>query len=377
MAVYTSAFTGPQIDDGITKGLSAVQPDTIDGLTLAGLAGVSIPDPVPESGVLIWNEGTALWEARTPTLNDLENVVYAPAVPSVGRSDNYTVEFNVDGAAFKLNSSSTFVEPVEPIFVEDTGFSHRTMLLNQDEFSVSSEAADDGYTYENYRASLFQLSPTQLFVEGYTGFSASSPGFRVYADGSNFAVNTTFSEFSLQSNTFGLFLNDPDTGSQFSQNLSPEEVSTLGGSSGFTSFYNVITTYDSFDFISLSGGVTASFSAGLTGLMFAAGDGDSSQYIEMYTASGVCSTSFLLQLDSGFSAFGEPAPTVQPGAVEDVSVTVTVGSLPAVAGTVTIADATAPTNEELLKYIVELEAKVQALVTIIETYGLATQRVES
>jgi hypothetical protein len=66
--------------------------------------------------------------------------------------------------------------------------------------------------------------------------------------------------------------------------------------------------------------------------------------------------------------------TETPSSIDDLDVTVTSGSLPTPSGAFTIADAASPTTQELLRYIVELEGKVQDLVHVVEGFGLADPR---
>lgn len=68
--------------------------------------------------------------------------------------------------------------------------------------------------------------------------------------------------------------------------------------------------------------------------------------------------------------FYNATPVVQPAAIADLTVTATTGSLPAADGSVTIADAAAPTVDELLEYCVELEAKLEAALAHLRTLGL-------
>ena len=69
-------------------------------------------------------------------------------------------------------------------------------------------------------------------------------------------------------------------------------------------------------------------------------------------------------------AFWNATPVVQPTAVTDLTVTATTGSLPATNGTVTIADAAAPTVVELLEYCTEIESKLEALLSRLRTIGI-------
>jgi len=90
------------------------------------------------------------------------------------------------------------------------------------------------------------------------------------------------------------------------------------------------------------------------------------------TVSGTLTT--LLQLSgTGFTpsvGFFGTTPAAQSTHVDDLTVTATTGTLPTADGTVTIADAAAPTNAELLEYCVELEAKVEALLAFASAHGL-------
>ena len=90
------------------------------------------------------------------------------------------------------------------------------------------------------------------------------------------------------------------------------------------------------------------------------------------TAAGTLTT--LLQLSgTGFApsvGFFGTTPAIQSAHVDDITTTATTGTLPTADGTVTIADAAAPTNAELLEYCVELEAKVEALLAFASAHGL-------
>jgi hypothetical protein len=69
-------------------------------------------------------------------------------------------------------------------------------------------------------------------------------------------------------------------------------------------------------------------------------------------------------------AFWNATPVVQPTAVADITTTATTGSLPTPDGGVTIANAATPTVAELLKYCVELEAKLEAALSRLRSLGL-------
>lgn len=57
-------------------------------------------------------------------------------------------------------------------------------------------------------------------------------------------------------------------------------------------------------------------------------------------------------------------------AVTNLTVTASSGSLPTADGSVTIANATTPTVAELLEYCVELETKLEELLTVLRSVGL-------
>jgi hypothetical protein len=63
--------------------------------------------------------------------------------------------------------------------------------------------------------------------------------------------------------------------------------------------------------------------------------------------------------------------TIEGGAaVANLTVTATTGTLPTANGTVTIANAASPTVAELLEYCVELETKLEALLTVLRDVGI-------
>jgi len=68
--------------------------------------------------------------------------------------------------------------------------------------------------------------------------------------------------------------------------------------------------------------------------------------------------------------FYNATPVVQPAAIPDLTVTATTGTLPTANGSVTIADAAAPTVVELLEYCTELEAKLELALARLRSLGL-------
>ena len=77
-----------------------------------------------------------------------------------------------------------------------------------------------------------------------------------------------------------------------------------------------------------------------------------------------------LEINSNTLGFFGATAAVQSTHVADITTTASSGSLPTASDTNTIADATAPTNAELLQYCVTLEAKVEALLVFASAHGL-------
>ena len=77
-----------------------------------------------------------------------------------------------------------------------------------------------------------------------------------------------------------------------------------------------------------------------------------------------------LDIDENKIGFFGATAAVQSTHVADLSATATSGTLPTADGTMTIADATSPTNAELLEYCRELEAKVNSLLAFASAHGL-------
>ena len=68
----------------------------------------------------------------------------------------------------------------------------------------------------------------------------------------------------------------------------------------------------------------------------------------------------------------QPGPILKMGAIANITTVATTGTLPTANGSVTIADAATPTVAELLEYCVELEAKLEALLSALRTSGALT-----
>jgi len=86
------------------------------------------------------------------------------------------------------------------------------------------------------------------------------------------------------------------------------------------------------------------------------------------TTAGTLTTQ--LEINANTIGFFGATAAAQSTHVADITTTASSGALPAANDTNTIADATAPTNAELLQYCVTLEAKVEALLAFASAHGL-------
>ena len=98
-------------------------------------------------------------------------------------------------------------------------------------------------------------------------------------------------------------------------------------------------------------------------------DGVEDGRIQVQTMSGGTLATRLDIDENKIGFFGATANT-QSTHVADLAATATSGTLPTADGTMTIADAAAPTNAELLEYCRELEAKVNSLLAFASAHGL-------
>ena len=97
-------------------------------------------------------------------------------------------------------------------------------------------------------------------------------------------------------------------------------------------------------------------------------DSEDGKILLQVQTAGTLTTQFEVNANTiGF--FGTTA-AVQSTHVADLSASATTGTLPTADGTMTIADATSPTNAELLEYCRELEAKVNSLLAFASAHGL-------
>jgi len=69
-------------------------------------------------------------------------------------------------------------------------------------------------------------------------------------------------------------------------------------------------------------------------------------------------------------AFFNSTPVVQQSAIANITATASSGSLPTANGSITISNASSPTNAELLEFCVELESKLESALAVLRTFGL-------
>jgi len=69
-------------------------------------------------------------------------------------------------------------------------------------------------------------------------------------------------------------------------------------------------------------------------------------------------------------AFFNATPVVQQSAIANITTTASSGTLPTANGSITISNASSPTNAELLEFCIELESKLESALGILRTFGL-------
>ena len=69
-------------------------------------------------------------------------------------------------------------------------------------------------------------------------------------------------------------------------------------------------------------------------------------------------------------AFFNATPIVQHSAIENITTSASSGTLPTANGSITISNASSPTNEELLEFCRELEAKLESALGVLRNFGL-------
>ena len=77
-----------------------------------------------------------------------------------------------------------------------------------------------------------------------------------------------------------------------------------------------------------------------------------------------------LEIDGDTIGFFGATAAARPSAIPDLTVAATSGTLPTPDGSVTIADAAAPTNAELLEYCGEIEAKLESALAALRALGI-------
>jgi len=98
-------------------------------------------------------------------------------------------------------------------------------------------------------------------------------------------------------------------------------------------------------------------------------DGAESGSIQLKTQTAGTLTTQLEITGGALGLFGT-TPAAQPAAIPDLTVTATSGTLPTPDGSLTIADAAAPTNTELLEYCGEIEAKLESALASLRALGI-------
>ncbi len=68
-------------------------------------------------------------------------------------------------------------------------------------------------------------------------------------------------------------------------------------------------------------------------------------------------------------AFFNSTPVVQQSAIANITTTASSGTLPTANGSITISNASSPTNAELLEFCIELESKLESALAVLRTFG--------
>ena len=468
MATYQSIHTGAAIDEGVTKGTSAVQPDT-EASFLTLTLGES-PDALTE-GQMAWNatDGTidiglnggdivlqtgqeVMYRVKNQSGSTIPNGTVVMAVGTNGNSGNILVEPAIGNDPQVIQAKMILGVTTEDILTEDeeldqTGFgyvthfgkvrgvdtstfsdgdvlwldpavpggltatepaapnlkvplaivinSHATVgtlavrvetgnRLNdlhnveiaefpgENAFLIWNESVE---RWEDRTATLNDLESVE-----YTTPDNGAGEFAVFDFQVNFGLafglsdgdSFTALESSYQSGVISA--NTQSTGDQHALEISVSTFTTFGGNFGAGELFSFEAAAGGLSFAGVSGADNVTFEAGANSLYYSWSDGVDQYYFEAINQLGVIESNYTLALQNSFGVFAVDPPAAQPDAVENVTKTVTAGTLPTPDGSLTIADAAAPTVQELLEYIVELEAKVKELVTIVETFGLAQER---
>ncbi len=68
-------------------------------------------------------------------------------------------------------------------------------------------------------------------------------------------------------------------------------------------------------------------------------------------------------------AFFNSTPVVQQSAIANITATASSGTLPTANGSITISNASSPTNAELLEFCIELKSKLESALAVLRTFG--------
>lgn len=465
MAVYTSAYTGTQIDEGVGKGLSAVQPDTEASLTTLTLG--TSPDALTE-GQMAWNaaEGTidiglnggevilqtgqeAVYRVRNQSGATIPNGALLMVVGTNGASGSILVD--LADATGAVEAKYILGVATQEILTEDellgqTGLGYVTHFGKVRGLDTSMWADGDvlwadpavpgGLTnvrpeapaidvpvafvvnshptvgtivvrvetganlgdLHNVQISAAPAENSMLIWDGVLGRwsdrvatlndlenvtylppdtgAGQSIIFDLFPDlGLAVAVSDGTSTSSIES-LHGQFVtlgSNSVTGDQRSLDSTPAVFQASGGNFGTSQLYSFDASPFALSFVTMNGANSAVLEAGNNGLTYAFSDGVTGYFFEAINSLGVLETNYAVGLIGGLSAFGATPVTAQPAPVENIQ-NVGLSPLPAPDGEVSFVDTATPTPQELLDYIVELEAKVKQLVTIVEAYGLVQER---
>lgn len=225
-------------------------------------------------------------------------------------------------------------------------------------YSGTVELLDTGYLFAGTRISSYGASYPVLVVKGAAGQTANL--------------------LELQNSVGTKLIKIEDNGSVVigtlaSATAAPLAIQTDGSGTGFVVMYSG-TEYTRF----LSGGVYKGIEGAGSLPLIVSNAGD----IQLNPAGVVAvqdarnitvGTTTGTKIGTGTTqklGFWNATPVAQPTAVADLTTTATSGTLPTPNGSVTVADASAPTVSELLEYCVELEAKLEAVLSRLRDIGL-------
>lgn len=248
-----------------------------------------------------------------------------------------------------------------------------TPAANDNLGNIEFRGEDDGGNEHTYAQILAQISdPSDLSETGILDLMSSDAGTvasRIRLLGKNVGINETTPVFPLHitTDTAGTLLNlessDTDANTSVDITLYHRRGASGAGQDNdllgsiFCRGKNDNATPEEIDYAAIEGSISDASDAIEEGRL----------RFDVQTA-GTLTTQ--LELKGNTIGFFGATAAVQSTHVADITTTATTGTLPTADGTVTIADAAAPTNAELLEYCVELEAKVEALLAFASAHGL-------